>query len=626
MILVIVMICIVLVVCVFALIIFRTFPKVQNHDELLPFFRSKMRNDRLFRMLYNSLSDLRGTAPTSYRPSTHILRSQDTDASTILLLLTSVIVDTGDIPTIRCTDVKTMYIEALSLFKNIDIQYIVMMKKYDGDILNIMDILLHHDNSHNTLLFYNKTLKLNTDVIILKNSDTNILRLKMLVSKFNKDDRIESMILTDEIITNYANETKHDFTKVASYCYLTNQNIAWTGISLYPDTLLTMHRDSHQRHHDDFVMIQDRERLSNATYEQKIPFIIFQTFETRVFPRNMYNDTIQKWKTLNPEYSYLFYSTKDEYRFIHDHFPLFVLKVFDRLMPGAFKADLWRYCVLYQIGGVYADSRTSPLVPLRNIIRPDDDLITPKDCNKYGLWQGFLCACPRHPIIEMCIRWICNEVINRMYNENGLEITGPMLIGKMFNIFLSRPPQTFIYEGIYSKYGYIQNILYIDFSKTRCISRQKGGKDIYYKSTIDEYIWDTLRGTEHYGASFQNKRIFRPFLFPAVILILPFNDISALHKIKNSIVWLFCERIVMNESPLSVSNDALYFSIDILFTKDISKENISRITSLDKQWLVCWQVHSVDDVLSDIEWVRSVVWFQNVFEVVPVRYNHSYLF
>ena len=43
--------------------------------------------------------------------------------------------------------------------------------------------------------------------------------------------------------------------------------------------------------------------------------------------------------------------------FIAREYPPDVLMAYDRLIPTAFKADLWRYCVLYKYGGVYLDAK-----------------------------------------------------------------------------------------------------------------------------------------------------------------------------------------------------------------------------------------------------------------------------
>ena len=49
------------------------------------------------------------------------------------------------------------------------------------------------------------------------------------------------------------------------------------------------------------------------------------------------------------------YNDDDCRAFIRDAFPPDVVAAYDLLIPTAFKADLWRYCVLYKFGGVYLD-------------------------------------------------------------------------------------------------------------------------------------------------------------------------------------------------------------------------------------------------------------------------------
>ena len=51
---------------------------------------------------------------------------------------------------------------------------------------------------------------------------------------------------------------------------------------------------------------------------------------------------------------YLFHD-QDCRAFIESEYPPDVLMAYDRLIPTAFKADLWRYCILYKYGGAYLD-------------------------------------------------------------------------------------------------------------------------------------------------------------------------------------------------------------------------------------------------------------------------------
>jgi len=65
---------------------------------------------------------------------------------------------------------------------------------------------------------------------------------------------------------------------------------------------------------------------------------------------------IETWKKSGWEYK--FYDDKDAEAFLSLHFPVEVTEAFNAIIPGAFKADLFRYCVLFIYGGVYADVDT----------------------------------------------------------------------------------------------------------------------------------------------------------------------------------------------------------------------------------------------------------------------------
>ena len=85
-----------------------------------------------------------------------------------------------------------------------------------------------------------------------------------------------------------------------------------------------------------------------------IPKIIHQTFETKFTPPGM-SRARGSWSANNPEHVYKFYEATDRIDFIKNNFPVSVLKAYHDIIPGAFKADLFRYCVLYINGGIYID-------------------------------------------------------------------------------------------------------------------------------------------------------------------------------------------------------------------------------------------------------------------------------
>lgn len=88
-----------------------------------------------------------------------------------------------------------------------------------------------------------------------------------------------------------------------------------------------------------------------------IPRIVHQTwFEPLQDDRSKYPNMSRLTESFRKSgWEYKFYSDDDSIAFLDAHFPPAVREAYDALIPGAFKADLFRYCVLLIYGGVYAD-------------------------------------------------------------------------------------------------------------------------------------------------------------------------------------------------------------------------------------------------------------------------------
>jgi mannosyltransferase OCH1-like enzyme len=65
---------------------------------------------------------------------------------------------------------------------------------------------------------------------------------------------------------------------------------------------------------------------------------------------------VETWK--KSDWEYKFYDDEDAKAFLSLHFPGEISEAFNAIIPGAFKADLLRYCLLFIYGGVYADVDT----------------------------------------------------------------------------------------------------------------------------------------------------------------------------------------------------------------------------------------------------------------------------
>lgn len=95
-----------------------------------------------------------------------------------------------------------------------------------------------------------------------------------------------------------------------------------------------------------------------------------------------------------------------------------VMKKFDSLR-GAHKADLWRYCMMYQHGGVYSDIKTVMTRQLSEIVPREDHNYTVLGMSRYGdqIYNGFLALVPRNPVMMESIHHVVKTPVKEAKRE-----------------------------------------------------------------------------------------------------------------------------------------------------------------------------------------------------------------
>jgi len=182
-------------------------------------------------------------------------------------------------------------------------------------------------------------------------------------------------------------------------------------------------------------IINNVQHTIKPVYSQKIPFKIFQTWKTSHVDDKMYN-AVQSVIQSNPEYDYYFYTDDMCRKFILEHYGEMMLYAFDVLIPGAFKADLWRYCALWVYGGIYVDIDMIQHVPFKKFIDKDDEIILVwdnpiKEYYKFGIFQAFIATVPQNQIIKDTLDRCYDNIIGKYHGKNSLDITGPIMMGKV---------------------------------------------------------------------------------------------------------------------------------------------------------------------------------------------------
>lgn len=193
-------------------------------------------------------------------------------------------------------------------------------------------------------------------------------------------------------------------------------------------------------------LVNNKDFLYNCT-EGGIPKIIIKTsWQTRDnFPLQMI-ESLDKTIGLNPEWSIFYFDDDEVDNFMKDFSNEYSISIYNniyslykKLIPGAFKADLFRICCLYKYGGCYSDIGHTCLVGLDKVCS-NSNIVLVCDINKdgfHGIHNAFMCTVPKHEFFRIAIKRLCYNIDNNFYGNTPLDITGPEALGKIFNCFFN---------------------------------------------------------------------------------------------------------------------------------------------------------------------------------------------
>jgi len=164
-------------------------------------------------------------------------------------------------------------------------------------------------------------------------------------------------------------------------------------------------------------------------YSQIIPLDIYQTWYTKELPPKM-RERVELLKSQNPRFTHHLYDDNDCREFIKNNFKPDVLWAYDSLIPGAYKADLWRYCILFINGGIYLDIKLCCVNGFRLIELTEQEHFI-KDRNENTIFNSLMSCKRGNFFLFKCIRQIVENVKNNYYGYDALCPTGPAMLGSV---------------------------------------------------------------------------------------------------------------------------------------------------------------------------------------------------
>jgi mannosyltransferase OCH1-like enzyme len=162
-----------------------------------------------------------------------------------------------------------------------------------------------------------------------------------------------------------------------------------------------------------------------------IPKVIYQTWKTKnLHPviENIKRDI----QNINPSYKMELFDDDDMDMWIKNNCEASVCEAYNKLHVGAAKADLWRYLILYQNGGVYLDMDSIIYKSLDDLIQSDDSAIISREGTRGYFMQWMLVFEKGHPILKSTIDK-CVYNINNPNTENVVHLTGPGVFTEAIN-------------------------------------------------------------------------------------------------------------------------------------------------------------------------------------------------
>jgi hypothetical protein len=210
---------------------------------------------------------------------------------------------------------------------------------------------------------------------------------------------------------------------------------------------------------------------------------------------------IKEIRKLNPEFTVHVYDDEMCREFIVNNFSQDTVDAFDSLIPWAYKADLWRYCVIYINGGIYIDIKFQCINGFRFIALTEQEHLVidlPLSWHGFdlGVFNGFIAMMPKNQFMLNCINQFVINVKTNFYGTSTLEPTGPILLGKEYLKLYTLEDISKLTSCLYVK----KNILMINFNNILILENYPEYRD-------EQKQYSSLK---HHSELYNSKNIYKP--------------------------------------------------------------------------------------------------------------------
>ena len=237
---------------------------------------------------------------------------------------------------------------------------------------------------------------------------------------------------------------------------------------------------------------------------------VYRTTRSRLVSKKKYRNCHEKWLQLNSRIRMHWFNDRDCLMFMRTQGER-MFNAYQVLQPGAYKADLFRLCVLYERGGVYVDSEALPYVSLKEMIKDTGSrFISVLDSSSDGIHNGLIISPKGHPFLKACIERILRIVDQRSYEDGTLSITGPVCLARAINEYMGRDPNTKFIAGLNKHSGHDLYLFVHKFGPSQYIYKER--KCILAKKHCFLSYLQNLKKKSKYVNMYYRKQVYRTLI------------------------------------------------------------------------------------------------------------------
>ena len=306
------------------------------------------------------------------------------------------------------------------------------------------------------------------------------------------------------------------------------------------------------------IICLDTTKKCNGNIPKKIYKIFVNDIMSKI-DNDIYKYAINSWKNIYHDYDIIIYDKPKIYTYLYQHYGNLFIEIYNKLIPFAFQADFFRYCLLYKDGGIYSDLKQVALVKIdftnKHFVAAYEkhlDLIN-IGIDYYPVQNCIIGCISKHPYLKSAIDLCLQNIYFEQYNLFCTDITGPVMFGRCINyvrkyLKIDETKEHFMYFFEYKDKNKIQYFINDknDKSSNHIIKHKydnANGAD-----------WSCLKINNNYSSLWNTRGVFNKTTI--------FNNIKQYNIINDETfgLYTFKDKIVLDK----IQGNKLIIAIDIL--------------------------------------------------------------